>query len=42
MKLGIVAANNHYVGFGPATANNFKRMIGMEEVAGDEMKQARF
>ena len=41
LKLGIVAANNYYAGFGPATANNFRRMLSMEEVAWDEMKQAR-
>jgi uncharacterized protein YecE (DUF72 family) len=41
LKIGIVAANNHYAGFGPATANNFRRMIGMEEAAWDEMKQQR-
>jgi hypothetical protein len=33
LKLGIFAANNHYAGFGPATANNFRKMLGMEESA---------
>ena len=41
VKFGIVAANNHYAGFGPATANNFRRMLGMEELAWEEMKQRR-
>ena len=41
VKLGIVAAKNHYAGFGPATANNFRRMLGMEEVVWEEMKQHR-
>ena len=41
VKFGVVAANNHYAGFGPATANNFRNMLGMDEVTWDEMKQAR-
>jgi uncharacterized protein YecE (DUF72 family) len=41
IKFGIVAANNHYAGFGPATANNFRRMLGMRERVWDEMKQAK-
>jgi hypothetical protein len=36
-----VPANNHYAGFGPATANNFRKMLDVEEVVWDEMKQAR-
>lgn len=42
IKLGIVAANNHYAGFGPATANNFRKMLGLSDVEWEEMKQARF
>lgn len=38
---GFVAANNHYAGFGPATANGFRKMVGMPEVAWDEMGQRR-
>jgi uncharacterized protein YecE (DUF72 family) len=30
VQFAIVAANNHYAGFGPATANNFRTMLGME------------
>lgn len=41
VKFGIVAANNHYAGFGPATANGFRQMIGLEPVIWDEMKQSR-
>ena len=37
--LAIVAANNHYAGFGPSTANGFRTMIGLDEVEWDEMKQ---
>jgi uncharacterized protein YecE (DUF72 family) len=39
--LGIVAANNHYAGFGPATANSFRRMVGLKEAIWEEMKQDR-
>ena len=37
MKFSIVAANNHYAGFGPGTVNIFRQLIGLEEVKwGDE------
>ena len=39
--LAIVAANNHYAGFGPATANSFRKMVGLKEVVWEEMKQNR-
>src|SRR5689334_23054747 len=32
VKFVIVAANNHYAGFGPGTANNFRKMLGLSEV----------
>jgi uncharacterized protein YecE (DUF72 family) len=32
-KSGVVAANNHYAGFGAATANIFRKMIGLPESA---------
>jgi len=33
----IVAANNHYAGFGPGTVNIFRQLLGLEEVKwGDE------
>ena len=38
-KLTIVAANNHYAGFGPATANSFRKMVGLKEAVWEEMKQ---
>ncbi len=41
VKFGIVAANNHYAGFGPATANDFRRIQGLTEVLWEEMKQGR-
>jgi uncharacterized protein YecE (DUF72 family) len=31
IKLAIVAANNHYAGFGPGTANIFRNMLGLSE-----------
>jgi uncharacterized protein YecE (DUF72 family) len=31
IKLAIVAANNHYAGFGPGTANMFRNMLGLPE-----------
>jgi uncharacterized protein YecE (DUF72 family) len=40
-KFAIMAANNHYAGFGPATANSFRRMLGLNEVVWEEMKQER-
>lgn len=39
-KTAIVAANNHYAGFGPATANIFRKMVGLPEVVWEEMKQS--
>jgi len=34
VKLAIVAANNHNTGFGTATANPFRKMIGLKEWLG--------
>jgi uncharacterized protein YecE (DUF72 family) len=31
VELAIVAANNHYAGFGPGTANVFRRLLGLSE-----------
>jgi uncharacterized protein YecE (DUF72 family) len=33
ISLAIVAANNHYAGFGPGTANMFRKMVGLSEVS---------
>jgi uncharacterized protein YecE (DUF72 family) len=41
VAFGIVAANNHYAGFGPSTANGFRKMVGMDQVQWEEMKQGR-
>ena len=32
INLAIVSANNHYAGFGPGTANIFRKMAGLQEV----------
>jgi uncharacterized protein YecE (DUF72 family) len=32
VKLAIVAANNHYAGFGPGTVNIFRQLLGLREV----------
>ena len=31
IRLAIIAANNHYAGFGPGTANIFRNMLGLPE-----------
>ena len=31
VNLAIIAANNHYAGFGPGTANIFRNMIGLPD-----------
>ena len=41
VELAIVAANNHYASFGPATANSFRKMMGLKEVECEEMEQKR-
>ena len=41
VAFGIVAANNHYAGFGPSTANEFRKMVGLGGVEWEEMKQKK-
>jgi hypothetical protein len=37
VRFSIVAANNHYAGFGPGTVNIFRQLLGLEGVKwGDE------
>jgi uncharacterized protein YecE (DUF72 family) len=31
IKQAIIAANNHYAGFGPSTANIFRNMLGLSD-----------
>jgi uncharacterized protein YecE (DUF72 family) len=33
IKIGIVAANNHYGGFGPGTVNMFREMVDMDPIS---------
>jgi uncharacterized protein YecE (DUF72 family) len=39
IKLAIVAANNHYAGFGPGTANIFRNMLGLPQADLKELKE---
>jgi uncharacterized protein YecE (DUF72 family) len=36
VKLAIIAANNHYAGFGPGTVNIFRQLLGLKEVKGGD------
>src|SRR6187551_1509687 len=38
INLAIVSANNHYAGFGPETANTFRKMIGLPSLNWQEAK----
>jgi hypothetical protein len=40
-KFMVAAANSHYAGFGPATANSFRKKVGLKEAVWEEMKQER-
>jgi uncharacterized protein YecE (DUF72 family) len=40
INLAIVAANNHYAGFGPGTANTFRKMWDLSEMTWNEDVQA--
>ncbi len=40
LNLAIVAANNHYAGFGPGTANTFRKMLDLSEMTWYEDVQA--
>ena len=39
INVAIVSANNHYAGFGPETANTFRRMIGLPSINWQEAKR---
>ena len=39
VPLAMVMANNHYEGFGPATANSLRINLGMRELVWEEKKQ---
>jgi hypothetical protein len=36
VKLAMIAANNHYAGFGPGTANLFRKMVGLLELSWED------
>ena len=38
INLAIVAANNHYAGLGPATANTFRKMLDLSEVIQNDVQ----
>ncbi|HEY7081984.1 MAG TPA: hypothetical protein VH500_20000 [Nitrososphaeraceae archaeon] len=38
LNLAIVAANNHYAGFGPGTSNTFRKMLDLSEVTWYDVK----
>ncbi|MGI0029854.1 MAG: DUF72 domain-containing protein [Nitrososphaera sp.] len=40
LKNGFVPTSNHYAGFAPATANMFRKLVGLTPVIWEEMKQA--
>ena len=39
IKLAIIAANNHYAGFGPGTANVFRNMLGLSDAKWQDRKE---
>ena len=39
VNLAMIAANNHYAGFGPGTANLFRKMVGLSELAWENRNQ---
>src|SRR6188472_1079875 len=41
INLAIVAANNHYAGFGSGTANTFRKMLNLSEVIWKNVKMPK-
>ena len=41
MKIGIVAANNHYGGYGPVTVDMFRQNMDMEKLSFDDVDVAK-
>jgi hypothetical protein len=39
VNLAMIAANNHYAGFGPGTANLFRKMVGLPELSWEDQQQ---
>ena len=40
IPLAMIMANNHFEGFGPATANSLGKNLGMRELIWEEKKQS--
>jgi hypothetical protein len=38
INLAIVAANNHYAGFGPRITNTFRKLLDLSEVTWNDVK----
>jgi uncharacterized protein YecE (DUF72 family) len=41
VKLSIIAANNHYAGFGPGTANIFRNMLGLADARWEDKEEEK-
>ncbi len=41
VTLAMVMTNNHFEGYGPATANTLRMQLGLEELVWDEKKQQK-
>jgi len=41
IKLAIVAANNHYAGFGPGTAKIFRNMLGLSDAKWEDKEEEK-
>jgi hypothetical protein len=39
VSLAMIAANNHYAGFGPGTSNLFRKMVGLSELSWADQQQ---
>jgi len=39
VKLSVIAANNHYAGFGPGTANLFRNMLGLSDAKWEDKEE---
>ena len=39
VSLTVIAANNHYAGFGPGTSNLFRKMVGLSELSWADQQQ---
>ena len=39
VSLAMIAASNHYAGFGAGTANLFRKMVGLSELSWEDQQQ---